>query len=96
MEFLVQIKVTWPNDGDSLKKEAVIAAERSRVAELRAEGKLKRLWRLPGRWENITLWDVVDATELDRALRSLPMFPWLVVEVQALVEHPSDPRNSEE
>ena len=93
MEFLVQIKVLWPADGDPAQRDTLLAAERVRVADLCAEGRLRRLWRLPGRWENVTLWDVDDATELDELLRSLPLFPWLRIRVEALAKHPSDPAN---
>ena len=95
MEFLARIRVLWPPDGDPAERDALIAAERIRVGELIANGKLMRLWRLPGRWENVTLWQVVDASEFDRLLRSLPFFPWLDVVVEALAEHPSDPKVEE-
>ena len=54
-------------------------------------GQLRRLWRIPGRWANWSLYDVADATELHAALSSLPLYPWMDIEVHPLAEHPNDP-----
>ncbi len=93
MEFLVNVEVNWPPDGDSEKLAELTAAERARAAELVAEGTIRRLWRIPGRRANWGLWEAADATALHRAISSLPLFPWLSVEVEALAAHPSDPIN---
>ena len=73
-------------------KEEIFAAELLQGQKLAREGKLKRLWRIPGRWANWSLYDVKDATELHEALTSLPLFPWMNIQVQALAQHPNDPR----
>ena len=49
------------------------------------------LWRIPGRWANWSLYDVADATALHEALTSLPLYPWMDIEVHPLAEHPNDP-----
>lgn len=91
MEFLVHIQVDWPPDGDPDEKARLIAAEGERAKELIAAGRLKRLWRVPGRWANWGIWVAPDATEVHAAISSLPLFPWLDVEVFPLAAHPSDP-----
>lgn len=91
MEFLVEIEVRWPPDGDPEQKAALADAERKRSGELAAAGTLKRLWRIPGRWANVGLWEAADATALHEALSSLPFFPWLDIEVRPLARHHSDP-----
>lgn len=91
MEFLVQIKVNWPPNGDPALKERLMAAEVSRARELAEAGKVHRLWRVPGRWANVGIWDAKDASDLHEAISSLPLFPWLDVTVTALAKHPSDP-----
>ena len=91
MEFLVEIEVNWPPDGDPHRKSELVTAEGRRAAELVAEGKLLRLWRIPGRWANVGLWRAADATELHDAIASLPFFPWLRVTVRPLAAYPSDP-----
>ena len=93
MEFLVNVEVNWPPDGDSGNLAELIAAERVRAAELVAEGAILRLWRIPGRRANWGLWEASDATAMHQAISSLPLFPWLSVEVEPLARHPSDPVN---
>lgn len=88
MEFLVRIEVGLPPDMPAERRDELLAAELARGQELRAAGKIRRIWRLPGGLRNITLYDVRDATELHEAITSLPLFPWLRVEVTALATHP--------
>jgi muconolactone D-isomerase len=92
MEFLVNIEINWPPEGDPKLKEELFAAELIRGQELSREGKQRRLWRVPGRWANWVLWDVKDATELHAGISSLPLYPWMDVTVHPLAEHVNDPR----
>jgi muconolactone D-isomerase len=91
MEFLVHIAIGWPPDGDADQKQRLIAEEAERARELTDAGMIKRLWRIPGRWANVGLWEADDATALHEALASLPLYPWVQAEVQPLARHPSDP-----
>ena len=91
MEFLVSIEVRWPPDGDLDEKQRLIQAEGMRARELAEAGTIRRLWRIPGRWANVGLWEAPDATALHDALASLPLYAWLDIEVQPLAHHPSDP-----
>ncbi len=91
MEFLVEIEVTFPPDGDPQQRADLIAAEGQRGRELAAAGIIKRLWRQPGRWANFGIWEAPDATALHTAISSLPFFPWLKVKVNPLAAHPTDP-----
>lgn len=91
MEYLVHIEIDWPADGDPDERDRLLVAERERAQELGREGTMKRLWRVPGRWANWGLWDAPDATALHAAVTSLPLWPWMSVEVHPLAEHASDP-----
>lgn len=91
MEFLVRIEIVWPPDAPVEERERIFAAELLAGQELARLGQLRRLWRVPGRWANWSLYDVADATALHAALTSLPLHPWMDVEVHALAEHPNDP-----
>jgi muconolactone D-isomerase len=91
MEYLVHIEVRWPADGDPDQLARLTTAERDRAAELAAAGTIRRLWRVPGRRANWGVWEAADATALHAAIASLPLFPWLSVDVHALAAHPSDP-----
>ena len=91
MEFLVHIEVQWPSNGDPAKLKELVAGETVRAQELAAVGRIRRLWRIPGQRANWGLWEAADATELDLALASLPMFPYCKIDVQPLAQHPRDP-----
>ncbi|MHB1927941.1 MAG: muconolactone Delta-isomerase [Acidimicrobiales bacterium] len=90
-EWLVEIEIRWPPDGDNAERERLVEAEGRRAGELAEAGMLRRLWRIPGRWANVGLWRAADAAELHAALSSLPLFPRMEVVVRPLCTHPSDP-----
>jgi muconolactone D-isomerase len=91
MEFLVHIQVHWPPDTDPEQIAGEMASERARAKELAAEGRIRRLWRIPGRRANWGLWEAADPTALHEALSSLPLFQRATIEVHPLAAHPSDP-----
>ena len=91
MEFLVNIEVKWPPDGDADELARLTTAERARGSELAGAGTIRRMWRVPGRRANWGLWEAEDATALHAAIGSLPFFPYLDVHVIALAAHPNDP-----
>jgi muconolactone D-isomerase len=90
MEFLVRFEINQPESMTSDERERLRGIERARAMELREQGILKRLWRVPGRRAVVGLWEADDATALHDALASLPMFPWMDVSVEALATHPQE------
>jgi muconolactone D-isomerase len=91
MEFLVWQRNRVPPDEDSQRmREKLRGVERARARELRDAGILVRLWRVPGTRDAIGLYRTDDATELHDVLASLPTFPWLDIDVQALATHPQE------
>lgn len=90
MEFLVRFEINAPESMSTDERERLRVIERARAMELREQGILKRLWRVPGRRAVVGLWECADATELHDALASLPMFPWMDVTVEPLATHPQE------
>jgi muconolactone D-isomerase len=88
VEFLVRVRVTMPSDVTADERARLTALEAVRGRELIATGKLRRIWRVPGRWANVSLYEVSDATELHALVTSLPLWPWMEVSVEALAIHP--------
>lgn len=90
MEFLVRLANTMPPEVPDDVRAALRTAERARAAELREQGVLVRLWRVPGTRTAVGLFAAPDATALHDALASLPMFPWQDITVEALATHPQE------
>jgi muconolactone D-isomerase len=90
MEFLVRTVNRMPPETPQELRSALRAAERIRADELRTQGLLIRLWRIPGTTAAVGLYEAPDATVLHDAITSLPMWPWMEVTVEALATHPQE------
>ena len=90
MEFLVDINMNMPSDMAEDELAGIKSRERARGEELMAQGKLRRIWRQPGRRASVSLYEVRDATEFHAVLSSLPQFPWMDIQITALADHPLD------
>jgi muconolactone D-isomerase len=91
VEFLARIEQDIPPDTDPARFAAVKAAEGVRGRGLVDAGKLRRIWRIPGRRAVDALYDVDGPDELHDILSSLPLYPWMDIEVTALGSHALDP-----
>jgi muconolactone D-isomerase len=90
MEFLVNTHLVRPAGTTDDELAELMAAERVRASELMAQGVLKKLWRVPGKWGAWALYEAPDATAFHAAITSLPLFSWMTVEVHPLAQHPFD------
>lgn len=86
-EFLVEIEIELPPSTPDDERAALLAAEAARGRELRDAGSIVRMWRVPGRRANVGIWSAADASELHEAISSLPLFPWMSVQVRPLADH---------
>jgi muconolactone D-isomerase len=94
MEYLIDFLITIPDDAPADEVRERLDGETTRVAELAAEGRAVRVWRpLPedGRRRAIGLYRADSDAELDAILDSLPLRPWMEIEVTPLASHPNDP-----
>lgn len=90
-EYLVEIVIDT-GDLDPATVDGLRAAEAERARELFARGSIISLWRVPGRWANLGLWRAPNEPRLMELLDSLPLRPYMSVQVRPLEPHPSDPR----
>ena len=88
MDFLVEIEVTLPAELDEAIRTRLANDELERGRTLADAGLLRAIWRVPGRLANKAIWTAADATELNTALTSLPLWPYMDVAVTALAHHP--------
>jgi muconolactone D-isomerase len=89
MLYCVQMDVRVPHDVDTAHVERLKAAEKDRAAELQRAGAWVHLWRVAGRYANISIFDVADHDALHAILASLPLFPFMDIVVTPLARHPS-------
>lgn len=94
MEFLINISFQWDADVPEEERQRLRIEERAHAAKLAEKGHLLRMWRVPGRRENWGLWRAKDATEMHEILTTLPIWPWMNVNVMPLADHPVDPARS--
>jgi muconolactone D-isomerase len=75
---------------DQLKK-----TERERAQELQNSGQWRHLWRVAGRYANVSIFDVESNEVLHDILSTLPLFPFMRVTVTPLCRHPSSVRTDD-
>ena len=92
MLFLAQMNVRIPHDMDPAKLQSLKESEKARAIELQKQGKFLHLWRVVGEYANISVFDCESNDELHEVLSSLPLFPYLKIEVTPLAKHPSSIR----
>ena len=89
MLFHVEMDVRLPPDMDPALAERLKSTERARSQELQRAGTWRHLWRVAGRYANVSIFDVASPAELHDVLSTLPLFPYMHVTVTALCRHPS-------
>ncbi|MBN9480613.1 MAG: muconolactone Delta-isomerase [Bordetella sp.] len=89
MLFHVTMDVRIPHDADPAKIDRLKAEEKARAQDLQRQGVWRHLWRVAGRYSNVSIFDVADAQALHDLLSTLPLFPYMDVQVAALCRHPS-------
>jgi muconolactone D-isomerase len=88
MLFHVRIDVRIPPNMDPKHLKQLGEQEHERAKELQMNGKWVHLWRIAGKYANISIFDVESPAELHDLLNSLPLYPFMDVEVAALCHHP--------
>ncbi|MEH2561515.1 MULTISPECIES: muconolactone Delta-isomerase [unclassified Bradyrhizobium] len=89
MLFQVEMDVRLPHDFPAEKVEALKQTERARAQELQGAGIWRHLWRVAGRYSNVSIFDVSGPQDLHDILSSLPLFPFMDMRITPLCRHPS-------
>lgn len=89
MLYHVKMDVKIPRDIPADTVEAIKIAEKKRATELQQAGNWPHLWRIVGQYSNISILDVASNDELHELLSSLPLFPYMTIQVTPLAKHPS-------
>jgi muconolactone D-isomerase len=95
MLFHVRMDVSIPPDFDPIRADELKRVERERAQDLQKQGKLRHLWRIAGQYSNISVFDVETVQELHDIVSTLPLFPFMKIEVTPLCRHPSSIRDDD-
>ena len=95
MLFKVSMTVRLPHTMPRAEADELKAREKALAQELQRSGKWRHLWRVAGQYANVSIFDVAGNTELHDLLLSLPLFPYMEIEVEALCRHPSSIRDDD-
>jgi muconolactone D-isomerase len=82
--------VEIPLDIDPGERDDTLAREKAYSQQLQRAGKWPHIWRVAGRYSNLSILDVADNQELHDILWNLPLFRYMTIDVTALTTHPSD------
>lgn len=95
MLFHVRMDVALPHDMPAHRAAELKLVEKARAAELQRAGAWRHLWRIAGQYSNISVFDVASNDELHDLLSTLPLFPFMRIEVMPLLRHPSSVRDND-
>ena len=87
--FHVRMDVAIPLDLDPAVRANTLAREKAYSQDLQRQGKWVHIWRVVGKYSNISIFDVESPDELHEILWNLPLFAYMTVEVTPLTTHPS-------
>lgn len=89
MLFKVEMTVRLPHDLPAARADELKAREKDMAQRLQREGAWRHLWRVAGRYANVSVFDLPDAAALHDTLSALPLFPYMEIEVTPLCRHAS-------
>ena len=85
----MEMSVNVPLHFDRAEFERLKQAEKERFQELHRSAVWRHLWRVVGRYSNVSIFDVESNAQLHDILTSLPLYPFIDISVTALCRHPS-------
>ena len=77
MLFMAEMEVRLPPDMPAEQADELKAREREYSQALQRDGRWPHLWRVAGRYANVSVLDVGSVDELHELLSGLPLFPYL-------------------
>jgi muconolactone D-isomerase len=95
MLFHVRMNVNLPQSMPSEQAAQLKQTEKDLAQRLQREGKWRHLWRIAGQYANVSIFDVASVDELHTLLTSLPLFPYMQIDVMPLCRHPSSVRDDD-
>jgi muconolactone D-isomerase len=87
MLFMAKIVLHLPGDWSKEKLQEMNLTERARSMQFVKDGVLKRIYRIVGLRGNFSIWEAETLEELHETLTSLPLHPYMDIEIYPLIRH---------
>ncbi|RZT10459.1 muconolactone D-isomerase [Duganella sp. CF402] len=95
MLFHVRMDVQLPPAMPAAQADELKKNERELAQSLLRSGKWRHLWRIAGQYANFSVFDVESVDELHALLTSLPLFPYMKIDINPMCRHPSSVRDTD-
>ena len=95
MLFHVRMDVNLPQTMPENQATALKKTEKEIAQALQESGKWRHLWRIAGQYANISVFDVSSVEELHTLISTLPLFPYMQIQIMPLCRHPSSIRQDD-
>lgn len=89
MLFHIAMDVNIPHDLDPDARADLVRREAEYSGSFQRSGVWKELWRVAGRYSNISIIEADSNDHLHEILSGLPLYPFLDITVTPLARHPN-------
>lgn len=92
MKFLARMEVTFPELMTPEQIADCQAREKEYSQTLQRSAELEAIYRVVGRYANVSIFEVESNQRLHEILSGFPMYRYMDIEVTALCQHPNSIR----
>ncbi len=89
MVFVVEMDVRLPGSWSEDKIADYLKREKEASQKWQKSGEWKYLWRVAGRYSNISVIEAESPEHLHEIVGSLPLFPYMDIKVTNVCKHPN-------
>jgi len=89
MLYVVEMDVNIPTTWSEEKIQEYITREKETSQRWQKSGKWVYLWRVAGKYSNISVIEAESPDELHEIISSLPLFPYMTIKVTSVCKHPN-------
>lgn len=92
MKFLCRMQVQFPESMSAEEVASKQAQEKEYSQALQRSGEFEAIYRVVGRYANVSIFEVESNERLHEILSGFPMFPYMSIETTPLCTHPNSIR----
>lgn len=89
MVYVVEMDVNIPESWSEEKIADYITREKECSQGWQKSGKWVYLWRVAGKYSNISVLEVESPEEFHQIISSLPLFPYMNIKITSITRHPN-------